>query len=106
MENSKQIFNSLPEKEKLLLIEKVMPHSGTYRQLEEEGCFSNGQINQMVDIFVKSINWEVEEEFEKLSVHDIEVSIIGIDNYGNKYRAMAILSCGEIEDITDIEKLE
>jgi len=51
------------------------------------------------------IDWEIEDRFDKVSYHVQDVSLIGIDELGNKYSAMAVEICGEIEDITEIEKL-
>lgn len=54
---------------------------------------------------MSKIDWEIEDRFEKVNYHVQEVSLIGIDELGNKYSAMAVEVCGEIEDITEIKKL-
>lgn len=51
------------------------------------------------------IHWEIEDRFDKVSYHVQDVSLIGFDENGNKYSAMAVEVCGEIENITEIEKL-
>lgn len=58
LEIAKQIFDSLKEEDKLHLIEEVMPCSGTYRQLENKGFWSDGQWLMLADNILKSYEWE------------------------------------------------
>lgn len=95
----KEIFTTLPESEKLALIDKVMPCSGTHRQLEEQGNFSYLQIKWMVEFFINSISWEQIDLFEKLSFHDEIHSIRGISEIGNEYECYGTYSCDELVEI-------
>ncbi len=54
---------------------------------------------------MRTIHWEIEDRFDKIDYHVQDVSLIGYDDEGNKYEAMAVEVCGEIEDITEITKL-
>lgn len=53
----------------------------------------------------KNIEWDIDMRFERVEYHVQEVSLIGYDEEGNKYSAHAVEVCGEIEDITEIQKL-
>jgi len=103
MKNSKEIFKALPENEKLSLIEKLMPNSGTYRQLENEGDFSDGQIEKMTKLFINSINWEQGMELEKICHHDKTCVVNGISKLGNNYEATGYYTDNEFLDISDLE---
>ena len=52
-----------------------------------------------------NIFWDATELSETLSVYDQIYIAEGTDEQGNKYIASAIVSCGEIVEITDIEKV-
>lgn len=51
-----------------------------------------------------TISWEVESRFEKISVNEQEVWLIGYDVKGSEYTAKAIEVCGELENISEVEK--
>lgn len=93
----------LPEKELISLIEKVMPLSGTYRQIDNSGDWSKGQIQMMIDEFINSIKWDKLELLESISVHDQSYSICGESELGYIYNAMGIYSCDELVYIEDLE---
>ena len=103
MKNEKNLFNSLPENEQLLSIEKVMPMSGGYRQLEEKGNWSDGQWQLLHDEFINSIQWEQGEELEKIDVHDKTYSIKGESELGNQYEAVGIYSDYILVSIEDLQ---
>jgi hypothetical protein len=107
MENkeAKEIFKALPENEKLALIEKVMPMSGTYRQLENSEDFSDTQIEMLSNEFFNSIDWEQGLEMEFLDVHDATYIVNGESNLGNKYEAIGYYSDGMLLFIEDLEHL-
>lgn len=105
MEKSKSIFNALPENEKLALIEKVMPHSGTYRQLDNSGYWTNEQWGMLADEFINSIHWDQGEELEKICVHDKSHIINGESDLGNKYQAIGLYSDDDLIFIEDLEHL-
>lgn len=103
MENTKQLFNSLPENEQLLLIEKEMPMSGDYRQLEEKGSWTDGQWQLLHDEFINSIQWEQGEELEAIDVHDKTYTIKGESDSGNLYEAVGHYSDGELVSVEDLK---
>lgn len=103
MKNYKEIYQSLPENEKLLLIEKVMPYSGTHRQLEKQGSFSDGQIKEMAELFFNSINWEKGEGMEEIDIHDKMCLVNGVGESGNIYEAVGYYSCNDLLYIYDLE---
>ena len=105
MENSKQNFKEITNEDKLVLIEKEMPCSGTYRQLDEEANFSDNQIKRMMENFTNSIDWEKRVELERVSPHDVAYSVLGTSSTGNKYGAIGNYSCGELVSIQDLERL-
>lgn len=93
----------LPEKELISLIEKVMPLSGTYRQIDNSGDWSKGQIQVMVDEFINSIKWDRVQLLESVSAHDQSYEIQGESELGFKYSAIGIYSCDELVEIEDLE---
>lgn len=103
MKNSKQIFKALTENDKLSMIEKVMPCSGSYRQLDESGNFSQGQFDEMATRFVKSIDWNKVVEVDKLDVHDSQYLINGLSENGNSYDAIGFYSDEELIFIEELE---
>lgn len=103
MENSKELFNALPENEQLLLIEKVMPMSGTYRQLDESGNWSDAQWTMLKDKFINSIDWEQGLEMEEIDVHDKTYIVNGESELGNKYEGIGFYSDGSLLFIEDLE---
>lgn len=103
MENSKKLFNSLPENEKLALIEKVMPCSGTHRQLEESGNLTDGQWDLLKDEFINSIDWEKGLELEEIDIHDKTYIVKGASKLGNNYEAIGYYSDGALLFIEDLE---
>ncbi len=50
------------------------------------------------------IDWQIDQYFETIDYHTKSVSLIGYNGFGQKYTAMALEVCGEIENIEDIEK--
>ena len=50
------------------------------------------------------IDWQIDQYFETIDYHTKSVSLIGYDGFGQKYTAMALEVCGEIENIEDIER--
>ena len=105
MENAKEILEALPENELIILIEKVMPMSGTYRQIDERGNWSDGQINTMAELFVNSIDWEQGLEMEEICVHDKTYIVNGESDLGNKYEAIGYYSDDTLLFIQDLEFL-
>lgn len=99
MNNAKNLFNSLPENEQLLLVEKVMPMSGLYRQIENKENWSDGQWQLLHDEFINSIHWEQGEELESIDVHDKTYIVKGESDLGNRYEATGIYSDDELVSI-------
>lgn len=52
------------------------------------------------------IHWEISEVGKKCDDYSREVYLHGVDENGKKYTANAVVSVGEIDDITDIEEVE
>jgi len=50
------------------------------------------------------IDWQIDQYFETIDYHTKSVSLIGYNGFGQKYTAMALEVCGEIENIEDIER--
>lgn len=105
MEKSKSIFNTLPENEKLALIEKVMPASGAYRQLYNSGFWTNEQWGMLADEFINSIHWEQGAELEKICAHDKTHIVNGESDLGNKYEAIGFYSDDALIFIEYLEHL-
>ena len=103
MERAKVLFNALPENEKLALVEKVMPVSGTYRQLEESGNWSDGQWRMLHDKFIDSISWEKGAEMDEVSFHDKSFVINGKSELGNEYEGIGIFCDDNLLFIEDLE---
>lgn len=99
----KQIFSALPENEKLVLIEKVMPCSGTHRQLEEQGSFSDGQIKEMAELFFNQNEWEQGLELEEIDIHDKSHFVYTTTELGNDFEAVGYYSDGSLLFIDDLE---
>jgi len=99
----KQVFNALPENEKLFLIEKAMPCSGTHRQLEEQGSFSDGQIKEMAELFFNSNEWEQGLELEEISVHEKTHFVYTITELGNEFEAVGYYDNDVLLFIDDLE---
>lgn len=59
-----------------------------------------------IDLEKLDIDWELDEEMDKLSAYDSEWSLTGDDDYGNEYIATGTMSCGELVNIIDIERVE
>lgn len=102
-EKAKEIFKALPENEKLALIEKVMPHSGTYRQLDHSGDWSDVQWRNMGNEFLNSIDWERGLLMEELCIHDKTYIVNGESDLGNKYESIGFYSDGSLLFIEDLE---
>lgn len=101
--NYKEIFNALPETEKLALIENIMPCSGTYRQLDEQGIFSDNQIKEMAELFLISVEWEKHELLESISAYDKTYSVFGSTDLGNKFEGCGVYSCGNLITVEDLK---
>lgn len=57
------------------------------------------------NIRVNEIDFELTDQLmETLSVHEKSYLANGFDDNGNKYTGIALVVCGEIETVTDIEK--
>jgi len=52
---------------------------------------------------IGNIDWETVGLMETLSFHDQTYSAVGYNDRGHKYIGTAIVSCGEIVEIIDIE---
>lgn len=102
MKNSKEIFERLPENEKLKLIEKIMPCSGTFRQLDQN-MFSESQYDEMYELFFNSIDWAQGIEIDEICVHDKVHVVNGQSDLGNDYEACGYYSDGILLFIEDIE---
>ena len=103
MNNAKKLFNSLPENEQLLLVEKVMPISGLYRQIENKKDWSDGQWKLLHDEFINSIHWEQGEKLESIDVHDKTYIVKGESDLGNRYEATGIYSDYILVSIEDLQ---
>lgn len=102
MKEHAELLSKISESAKLYAIEKVMPNSGTFRQLEQNQ-FTTTQTKMLWGAIENTISWEVDMRFEKVRPFVQEVSVIGHDDFGNKYQASAIECSGEIQDVIDIE---
>jgi len=106
MKNYKNVFNQLPENEQLDLIEKVMPNSGSYRQLENREDWSEMQWKMIYDSFINSLHWYVGEVLDTVSINDRSHSISGESDLGHKYEAVGIYSNNILCDIEDLTVTE
>lgn len=105
MTNHERVYNSLPENERIALIEKVMPCSGTFRQHDNRGAWSVDQWKLVYDVFVESIDWEQGELAESICVHDKIYIVNGTSVLGNDYEASGLYSDGTLVEILEVEHL-
>lgn len=103
LEQAKKIFNALKENDKLSLIEKVMPHSGTYRQLDNQGFWTDGQWINLANEFIKSVDWAKGIETEKICIHDSTHVVNGDSENGNPYEGIGFYSDNKLLYIEDLE---
>lgn len=103
---AKEIFNVLPVGEKIELIEKIMPHSGAYRQLQNSGDWSDKQWQMLGDEFLNSIYWERGSELDKICVHDKTHIVNGKSDIGNKYQAVGFYSDDSLLFIEDLQLIK
>lgn len=54
---------------------------------------------------INNIDFEATELLDSVSTHDQTYLAIGYCDKGNKYEAIASVSCGEIVEITEIKSL-
>jgi len=100
---AKQMFNALTTEDKLFLIEKVMPNSGAFRQLENSGDWSDNQWILLATEFMKFDNWARGLLMEKLDVHDSTHVVNGNSELGNSYEGIGYYSDDELLFIEDLE---
>lgn len=103
MKNSKEIFKALTQEDKLHVIEKVFPHSGNFRQLDNQGLWTDGQWDMLAEAFMKSVDWTKGIETDKICVHDSNNVVNGISELGNAYEGIGFFSDNELLFIEDLE---
>lgn len=103
VEIAKEIFKALKDEDKIWLIEELMPCSGTYRQLDCQGDFSDGQFIEMANIFIKSDNWTKGIPTDSICVHDKTHVVNGVTKKGNAYEGIGFYSDDELIFIEDLE---
>lgn len=102
-EIAKEIFKALKEDDKLHLIEKVMPHSGNYRQLDNQDSWSDSDWLMLANEFLKSVDWARGIETDKLDIHDKTHVVNGDSELGNAYEGIGYYSDDELLFIEDLE---
>ena len=105
-QKAKYIFKILPENEKLLLIEKVMPESGKYRQLDNCGDWSDIQWKMLAEHFFNSIDWDRGLLMEDICIHDKIYIVSGESDLGNKYEGIGFYSDDSLLFIDDLEYIK
>ena len=103
VEIAKEMFNALIEEDKLHLIEKVMPYSGTYRQLDESGNWSDNQWILLASEFMNYDNWAKGLLMDKLDVHDSSHIVNGDSELGNPYEGIGYYSDNKLLFIEGLE---
>lgn len=100
---AKQMFKSLREDDKLNLIEKLMPNSGAYRQLENKHDWTDKQWIMLACEFLKQDNWAKGIQVDRISVHDKCHVVNGVSELGNAYEGIGFYSDNELLFIEDLE---
>ncbi|KAA2242841.1 hypothetical protein F0L74_09950 [Chitinophaga agrisoli] len=61
--------------------------------------------DESIEHLAATLKWELHQFMASIDSYTKEVEVRATDEHGNEYSASAIYCCGEIENVTDVEKI-
>lgn len=100
---ARKLFRTLTEKQKINLLENVVGFTSPYQALDQNAT-TEAQDVMMAEAHLKSVKWELEQEFERVDYHVKTWAGIGYDDNGTKYES--VVETDSQDDVTDYYEVE